>query len=97
MSMMKTTEPQTEGSGSADAERTSTSNGLSSVVDQLEGVARALGAYFPDPEEGTEWVQYDSAVVDLYRALVSLRAIERERHRAGGTHGRSCGVRGTWK
>lgn len=83
--MMTTTEAESVGSGPALDERTSRSGGLSSVVDQLEGVARALRAYLPDPREGTEWVQYDSAVVDLHRALVSLRAIEQERDRAGGT------------
>jgi hypothetical protein len=63
----------------ADATCRSEPEDLRSVVDQLEAVARALPAYLPDPGHGAEWVQFDSAVVDLHRALVSLRAIERGR------------------
>lgn len=47
----------------------------------------ALRAYRPEPEEGAEWVQFDSAVVDLHRALVSLRALEQERE---GDAGDAC-------
>ncbi|MGH9092652.1 MAG: hypothetical protein ACRDZR_14940 [Acidimicrobiales bacterium] len=55
------------------------SEGLGPMVDQLEAVVKALPAYLPDPGQGAEWLQFDSAVVDLHRALVSLRAIERAR------------------
>ena len=57
------------------------SEGLGRMVDQLEAVVAALPAYLPDPGQGAEWVQFDSAVVDLHRALVSLRAIEQARER----------------
>lgn len=82
------TRPPRGGSGTAGGEGATTTGGLRSVVEQLEGVARTIWAYLPDPQDGTEWVQFDSAVVDLHRALVSLRALEQERHRAGTTRDR---------
>lgn len=52
---------------------------LGSVLDELEGVTNVLERYVPDPRQGAEWVEFDSALVDLHRAILSLRAVERSR------------------
>ena len=49
--------------------------GLAPLVQQLREIVVGLSVYRPDPSDGANWVTYDSAVDDLYRALCALEGM----------------------
>lgn len=74
-----TTDDPTSRPGRRRARTAGPGGDLGSVLDELEGVTSVLERYVPDPRQGAEWVDFDSALVDLHRAILSLRAVERSR------------------
>lgn len=63
-----------EGRGAALAKE-----GLPELIAGLRAIAAALPEVSPEVDDGAVWVRFETAMSDLYSALVALEDVERDR------------------